>query len=103
MTCTEASPDHNNGTGTATIEAAQDDPIQHTKDTDPDPAITHYTSHTTNHPHTAAHQVPLTQMIIDTSDSDPVLQKSYPIVMKHYKWVKDEINKLLTARVIRRS
>ena len=24
------------------IEAAQDDPIQHTKDTDPDPAITHY-------------------------------------------------------------
>ena len=27
MTCTEVVPDHNNGTGTATIEAAQDDPI----------------------------------------------------------------------------
>ena len=30
MTCTEAAPDHHNGTGT---EAAQDSPIQHTEDT----------------------------------------------------------------------
>ena len=33
MSCPEAAPDHNNGTGTATMEAAQDDPIQYTKDT----------------------------------------------------------------------
>ena len=33
-------------------------------------------------------------MQIDTGNSDPVLQKSYPMAMKHYDWVKDEINKL---------
>ena len=27
---------------------------------------------------------PLTQMSIDTGDSDPVSQKPYPIAMKHY-------------------
>ena len=27
VTCTEAAPNHNNGTGTATIEATQDDPF----------------------------------------------------------------------------
>ena len=43
---------------------------------------------------------PLTKMTIDTGDSKPVSQKPYPIAMKHYKWVKDEINKLLTAKVI---
>ena len=43
---------------------------------------------------------PLTEMMIDTADSEPVSQKQYPIVMKHFKWVKDEINKLLTAKVI---
>ena len=42
----------------------------------------------------------LTKMTIDTRDSEPVSQKPYPIAMKHYKWVKDEINKLLTAKVI---
>ena len=56
MTCTEFAPDHGNGMGTATIEAAQDDPIQHTEDTATDPTMTHYTCHTANHPHTAAHQ-----------------------------------------------
>ena len=30
----------------------------------------------------------------------PVSQKPYPIAMKHYQWVKDEIEKLLTAKVI---
>ena len=30
----------------------------------------------------------------------PVSQKSYPIVIIHYAWVKDKINKLLTAKVI---
>ena len=43
---------------------------------------------------------PLTKMTIDTGDSEPVSQKPYPIVMKHNKWVKDEINKLLTPKVI---
>ena len=39
-------------------------------------------------------------MTIDTGTADPVSQKPYPIAMKHYKWVKDEIEKLLTAKVI---
>ena len=46
---------------------------------------------------------PLTQMSIDMGDSDPVSQKPYPIAMKHYQWVKEEINKLLEAGVIRNS
>ena len=44
--------------------------------------------------------IPLTQMSID---SDPVSQKPYPIAMKHYQWVKEEIDKLLEAGVIRNS
>ena len=43
---------------------------------------------------------PLTSMMIDTGSSDPVSQKPYPITMKHYQWVKEEIEKLLAARVI---
>ena len=43
---------------------------------------------------------PLTSMIIDTGTSEPVSQKPYPIAMKHYQWVKDEIEKLLAAKVI---
>ena len=43
---------------------------------------------------------PLTSMIIDTSNSDPVSQKSYPIAMKHYQWIKEEIEKLLAAKAI---
>ena len=31
---------------------------------------------------------PLTQMTIDTGNSEPVSQKPYPITMKHYQWVK---------------
>ena len=42
-------------------------------------------------------------MAIDTSTSDPVSQKPYPIAMKHYQWVKEEIEKLLTAKVIHTS
>ena len=41
----------------------------------------------------------LTEMTIDTGTSEPVSQKSYPIAMKNYQWVKDEIEKLLTAMV----
>ena len=47
--------------------------------------------------------MPLTQMSIDTGDSDPVSQKPYPVTMKHYQWVKEEIDKLLEAGVIRNS
>ena len=43
---------------------------------------------------------PLTSMTIDTGASDPVSQKPYPITMKHYQWVKEEIEKLLAAKVI---
>ena len=43
---------------------------------------------------------PLTSMTIDTGTADPVSQNPYPIAMKHYQWVKDEIEKLLTAKVI---
>ena len=46
---------------------------------------------------------PLTQMSIDMGDSDTVSQKPYPIAMKHYQWVKEEIDKLLEAGVIRNS
>ena len=43
---------------------------------------------------------PLTSMTIDTGTSEPVSQKPYPIAMKHYQWVKEEIEKLLAAKVI---
>ena len=46
---------------------------------------------------------PLTSMTIDTGNSDAVSQKPYPIAMKHYQWVKEEIEKLLTAKVIHSS
>ena len=42
-------------------------------------------------------------MTIDTCNSDCVSQKPCPIAMKNYKWVKDEIEKLLTAKVIHSS
>ena len=45
----------------------------------------------------------LTSMSIDTGTADPVSQKPYPIAMKHYDWVKTEIEKLLAAKVIRSS
>ena len=40
---------------------------------------------------------PLTNMTVDIGNSDPVSQKPYPITMKHYQWVKEELEKLLTA------
>ena len=43
---------------------------------------------------------PLTEMTIDTRVSELVSQKPYPVMMKHYKWVKDKTNNLLTAKVI---
>ena len=46
---------------------------------------------------------PLTSMTIDTGASNPISQKPYPIAMKHYQWVKYEIEKLLAANVIHSS
>ena len=43
---------------------------------------------------------PLMKMTIDTGTSESVSQKPYPIVLKHYQWVKNEIEKQLTAKVI---
>ena len=43
---------------------------------------------------------PLMSMTIDTGTTNPVSQKPYPIAMKHYQWVKEEIEKLLTTKVI---
>ena len=42
----------------------------------------------------------LMSMTIDTGTSNPVSQKPYPIAMKHYEWVKNEIEKLLAAKEI---
>ena len=49
---------------------------------------------------TSTRTTPLTSMTIDTGSPDPVSQKPYPIAMKHYQWVKEEIEKLLAAKVI---
>ena len=43
---------------------------------------------------------PVTEMAIDTGNSDPISQKPYSIAMKNYQWVKEEIEKLLTVKVI---
>ena len=42
----------------------------------------------------------LTSMTINMGNSDPVSQKPYLIAMKNYQWVKEEIEKLLAAKVI---
>ena len=42
-------------------------------------------------------------MMIDMGSSDPVSQKPYPITMKNYQWLKEEIEKLLAAKVIHSS
>ena len=52
---------------------------------------------------TSIRTTPLTEMTIDTRTSEPVSQKPYPITMKHYQWVKDEIEKFLIAKVIQGS
>ena len=37
---------------------------------------------------------PLTSMTKETGTTNPVSQKTYPLAMKHYEWVKDEIKKI---------
>ena len=46
---------------------------------------------------------PLIKMSIDTGDHPPIAKKPYTLAIKHYEWVKDEIDKLLEAGVIRQS
>ena len=46
---------------------------------------------------------PLEEMTINTGDSEPISQKPYPIAMKNHQWVKEEIEKLLTTKVIHSS
>ena len=38
-------------------------------------------------------------MTINTGTSDPVSQKPYPIAMKHYQWVKEEIENYLPQKL----
>ena len=52
---------------------------------------------------TSISTTPLTKMSIDTRNMEPVSLKPYPIAMEHYQWVKDKIEKLLTAKVIQGS
>ena len=40
---------------------------------------------------TSISTTPLPEMTIDTGDTEPVSQKPYPIAVKNYQWVKDEI------------
>ena len=46
---------------------------------------------------------PFTKMSIDTSDNPPIAKKQYALALKHFDWVKEEIDKLLKAGVIRES
>ena len=46
---------------------------------------------------------PLTKMMINTGTSEPVSQTPYPTAMKHYQRVQDEIEKLLTTKVLQGS
>ena len=52
---------------------------------------------------TSIRTTPLTEITIDTGNSEPVSQKAYPIAVKNFQWVKEEIKKLLTAKVIHNS
>ena len=71
VTCTETASDHNNGTGTATIKAAQDDPIHHTEDAATGPAMSHHTGETINPPHTAACQASTLRITVDDTHVQP--------------------------------
>ena len=49
---------------------------------------------------TSIGMTPLTEITIATGTSDPVSQKPYPVAMKNYQWVKEEIEKLLSSKVM---
>ena len=42
-------------------------------------------------------------MTIDTGDHPPIAKRPYTLALKHYDWVKEEIDKLLEAGVISES
>ena len=46
---------------------------------------------------------PLIKMSIDTGDQSPIAKKPYALALKHYDWVRNEIDKLLKAGVIQES
>ena len=46
---------------------------------------------------------PLIKMSIDTGDHPLIAKKPYTLAIKHHEWVKEEINKLLEAGVIRKA
>ena len=46
---------------------------------------------------------PLIKMSIDTGDHPPIAKKPYTLANKHHEWVKEEIDKLLEACVIKES
>ena len=46
---------------------------------------------------------PLIKMSIDTGDHLPIAKKPYTLVIKHHEWVKEEINNLPEAAVMRES
>ena len=52
---------------------------------------------------TSIRTTPLTEMTINTGNFEPISQTPYPIAMKNYQWVKEEIEKLLTVKVIHSS
>ena len=47
--------------------------------------------------------IPLIEMTTDTGDHPPIAKKPYTLALKHYDWVKEEIDKLLEAGVVRES
>ena len=71
MTSTEVAPDHNPGMGTATIEAAQGDPIQHIEDTVVGLTVIHPSSYTTDLPPTTVHQVTALRTAVDHFHTHP--------------------------------
>ena len=46
---------------------------------------------------------PLIKLSIDTGDHKPIAKHPHTLSLKHYDWVKKEIDKLLKAGVIRES
>ena len=87
-TCTEATPNHNNGTSTATTEATQDKPIKHTKNTATGPAMTTHTSHTVNPLHTAAHQAATLRIARDHIHNHATDHQSIVHIKKdHTVWI----------------
>ena len=45
----------------------------------------------------------LIEMSIDTGDHPSIAKRPYTLSVKHYDWVKDELDKLLEAGMIRES